>query len=66
MRENGQRYWGQRLWPRGNFCATVGAVNEEMIQRYIENQSNEEEEFQVWDAEKHEKCMAYSSNCRSP
>ena len=33
-----KRYWGQHLWARGYFCATVGAVNEETIRRYIEGQ----------------------------
>ena len=46
-----KRYWGQHLWARGYFCATVGAVNEEMVRRYIENQSDSEGEFKVWDAE---------------
>ena len=26
-----KRYWGQHLWGRGYFCATVGTVTEEMI-----------------------------------
>ena len=33
-----KRYWGQHLWARGYFCASVGAVDEETIQRYIESQ----------------------------
>ena len=33
-----KRYWGQHLWARGYFCATVGSVTEETIKRYIENQ----------------------------
>ena len=33
-----KRYWGQHLWARGYFCATVGAVDEKTIQEYIENQ----------------------------
>ena len=33
-----KRYWGQHLWARGYFCATVGAVDEETIKRYIEEQ----------------------------
>lgn len=33
-----KRYWGQHLWARGYFCASVGAVDEETIRRYIENQ----------------------------
>ncbi len=33
-----RRYWGQHLWARGYFCATVGAVDEETIKAYIESQ----------------------------
>lgn len=33
-----KRYWGQHLWARGYFCATVGAVDEAKIREYIENQ----------------------------
>jgi putative transposase len=33
-----KRYWGQQLWARGYFCATVGAVDEETIKKYIESQ----------------------------
>src|SRR5690349_21453538 len=39
-----KRYWGQHLWARGYFCATVGAVAEETIRRYIENQKWDEDE----------------------
>ena len=38
-----KRYWGQHLWARGYFCATVGAVDEETIKRYIENQKDDED-----------------------
>jgi putative transposase len=34
-----KRYWGQHLWAVGYFCRTVGAVTEEMIKQYIEDQS---------------------------
>lgn len=33
-----KRYWGQRLWARGYFCASVGAVDEDTIKKYIESQ----------------------------
>ena len=33
-----KRYWGQHLWARGYFCATVGTVDEQTIREYIENQ----------------------------
>jgi putative transposase len=41
--ELGKRYWGQHLWARGYFCATVGAVDEATIKEYIENQKWDEE-----------------------
>ena len=47
-----KRYWGQHLWGRGYFCATVGAVTEERIKEYVENQHDErgpEENFRVND-----------------
>ena len=45
-----KRYWGRHLWSRGYFCATVGAVTEEMIKRYIEDQAEMPlETFKVWD-----------------
>ena len=37
-----KRYWGQHLWASGYYCATVGAVTEEAIKAYIENQSQED------------------------
>ena len=36
-----KKYWGQHLWARGYFCATVGNVTEEIIRNYIANQSTE-------------------------
>lgn len=38
-----RRYLGQHMWARGYFCGTVGAVDEETIKHYVENQGNEEE-----------------------
>jgi len=35
---------GQHLWARGCFCATVGAVDEETIKAYIENQKWDEDD----------------------
>lgn len=32
-----KRYWGQHIWARGYFCASVGAVDEAVIKQYIEN-----------------------------
>jgi putative transposase len=39
-----KRYWGQHLWATGYFCRTVGAVTEDMIKAYIEQQRDEEKE----------------------
>ena len=33
-----RRYWGQHLWARGYFCATVGVVDEKAVMTYIESQ----------------------------
>lgn len=33
-----KRYWSQHLWTRGFFVVTVGNVNSEDVQRYIEQQ----------------------------
>ena len=30
------------MWVRDYFCGTVGAVDEETIKQYVENQANEE------------------------
>jgi putative transposase len=36
-----KRFWGQHLWARGYFWATVGTVPEEIIRNYIANQFSE-------------------------
>ena len=33
-----KRYWGQHMWARGYFCATVGAVTDKMVKAYIHQQ----------------------------
>lgn len=33
-----KRYWGQHLWARGYFAVTVGNVNEQEVQKYLEEQ----------------------------
>ena len=38
-----KRYWGQHLWARGYYCASVGAVDEHTIREYIENQRWDED-----------------------
>ena len=44
-----KRYWGQHLWARGYFCATVGAVDEKTVMQYIESQNwdQDDEGFKV-------------------
>ena len=44
-----KKYWGCHLWARGYFCNTVGAVTEDMIKKYIEDQSDVPQGFKVWD-----------------
>ncbi|WLR42867.1 IS200/IS605 family transposase [Bacillus carboniphilus] len=36
-----KQYWGQQLWEKGYFCASVGDIDEETIRNYIVNQFNE-------------------------
>jgi putative transposase len=50
-----KKYWGRHLWGRGYFGATVGAVSEEQIKQYIENQTDEPGTFKVWDEAEEEK-----------
>ncbi len=38
-----KRYWGQHMWARGYFCATVSVVDEKTIMEYIENQKRDED-----------------------
>ena len=44
-----KRYWGQHLWARGYFAVTVGNVNEEEVQRYIEEQEahHKKDDFKI-------------------
>jgi putative transposase len=42
-----KRYWGQHLWARGYFCATVGTITDEMIKEYIEKHKDEYDNFTV-------------------
>ncbi len=39
-----KRYWGQHLWARDYFCATVGNITEEMMRNYIANQETDEKD----------------------
>ena len=38
-----KRYWGQHLWARGDYCASVGAVDEKPIREYIDHQRWDED-----------------------
>jgi putative transposase len=44
-----KRYWGQHLWARGYFCASVGTVTQEQIMDYIEKHEQEpsDENFSI-------------------
>jgi hypothetical protein len=39
-----KRFWGQHMWARGYFCATVGAVDEPTIKACIENRKWDEDD----------------------
>ena len=36
-----KRYWGNHLWARGYFCATVGRMTQAQIKEYIERHEDE-------------------------
>ncbi len=40
-----KKYWGQHLWSPGYFCRSVGNVTKEIIEEYIENQTEEEDDI---------------------
>ena len=44
-----KQYWGEHMWARACFCATVGAVDEATIKAYIENQrwDEDDESFKI-------------------
>ncbi len=44
-----KRYWGQHLWARGYFCASVGSVTDEQIREYIARHEEEspDENFSI-------------------
>ena len=44
-----KRYCGQHLWSRGYFVVTVGNVNSEEVQRYIEDQDehHKKDDFKI-------------------
>ena len=44
-----KRYWGQHLWARGYFAVTVGNVNQEEVQHYLEQQEahHKKDDFRI-------------------
>lgn len=38
-----KRYWGQHIWGRGYFVASIGTITDEMIKEYLENHKSVEE-----------------------
>ena len=44
-----KQYWGHHLWARGYFVVTVGNVNTEDVQRYIEQQEehHKKDDFRI-------------------
>jgi putative transposase len=57
-----KRYWGCHLWGKGYFCSTVGAVTEETVKKYIEDQKDEDSAFKVWDEKKDLSSISVSSD----
>ena len=43
----GKRYWGQHLWARGFFAVSTGNVTTDMIENYIKNHKDDEDEFKI-------------------
>lgn len=35
----GKKFWGSGLWSRGTYYATVGHISEDVVKRYIDNQT---------------------------
>ena len=42
-----KQYRGQRMWARGYFACSTGNVTDEMIQEYIHNHSEKDDDFHV-------------------
>jgi putative transposase len=42
-----KQYWGRHMWARGYFCCSSGNITDEVIQNYIENQIEEDENFKI-------------------
>jgi len=44
-----KRYWGQHLWARGYFVATVGEISDKLIRDYIDSQgkNHHQDDFKV-------------------
>ena len=38
-----KKFWGQHFWSRGYFATTSGAITDEVIMQYIENQDDDED-----------------------
>ena len=41
-KELNKQFWGQHLWARGYFVASIGNVTDEIIREYIQNQDIQE------------------------
>lgn len=38
-----KKFWGKHFWSRGYFSATSGAITDEMVMHYIENQDEDQD-----------------------
>ena len=45
-----KRYWGQHMWAKGYFAVTVGNLNEQQVQKYIEEQEmhHKRDNFEIY------------------
>jgi putative transposase len=44
-----KQYWGRHVWARGYFCCSSGNVTDDVIKKYIEQQSHDDEDFRIED-----------------
>jgi hypothetical protein len=52
------------LWGRGYFCSTIGAVTEDIIKKYIEDQNDDDSAFKIWYERKDLSSIGVSSDTR--
>ncbi|MDE8652453.1 IS200/IS605 family transposase [Novosphingobium sp. H3SJ31-1] len=43
-----KRYWGQRLWARGDFSTTSGSITDDMIVTYLKRHTEPDDRASAW------------------